>query len=39
MSSSSEKENRLSSLGRKLGRELDDDFRKAGNKLKDILDS
>ncbi|MGC2308179.1 MAG: hypothetical protein WA461_07235 [Nitrososphaeraceae archaeon] len=37
MSSSSERENRLSSLGRKMGRELGDDFRRAGNKLRDIL--
>ena len=37
MSSSSERENRLSSLGKKLGRELGDDFRMAGHKLRDIL--
>ena len=37
MSSSSERENRLSSLGKKLGRELGDDFRRAGHKLRDIL--
>ena len=37
MSSSSERENRLSSLGRKMGRELGDDFRRAGNKRRDIL--
>jgi hypothetical protein len=37
MSSSSEREGRLDSLSRKLGYELDEDFRRAGNKLKDIL--
>jgi len=37
MSSSSEREGRLESLSRKLGYELDEDFRRAGNKLKDIL--
>ena len=37
MSSSSEREGRLESLSRKLGYELDKDFRRAGNKLKDIL--
>ena len=37
MSSSSDRERRLSSLARKLGHELDEDFRRAGNKLKDIL--
>jgi hypothetical protein len=37
MSSSSEKEIRLLNLSRKLGHELDEDFRRAGNKLKDIL--
>jgi hypothetical protein len=37
MSSSSEREGRLESLSRKLGYELDEDFRRAGIKLKDIL--
>ena len=37
MSSSSDRERRLSSLARKLGHELDEDFRRAGNKLKDVL--
>lgn len=37
MSSSSEREERLSSLSNKLGNGLDEDFRKAGNKLRDIL--
>ena len=37
MSSSSEREERLENLSRKLGYELDEDFRRAGNKLKDIL--
>lgn len=37
MSSSSEREGRLESLSRKLGYELDEDFRRAGNKIKDIL--
>jgi hypothetical protein len=37
MSSSSEREIRLLNLSRKLGHELDEDFRRARNKLKDIL--
>ncbi len=37
MSSPSERERRLSSLARKLGHELDEDFRRAGNRLKDVL--
>ena len=37
MSSSSEREGRLDNLSRKLGHELDEDFRRAGDKLKDIL--
>jgi len=32
MSNSSEKEERLHGLSRKLGYELDEDFRRAGNK-------
>jgi hypothetical protein len=31
------RERRLSSLARKLGHELDEDFRRAGNRLRDIL--
>jgi hypothetical protein len=37
MSSSSEREERLSSLSNKLGNGLDEDFRRAGNKLRDVL--
>ena len=37
MSSSSDRERRLSSLARKLGHELDEDFRRAGNRLRDVL--
>ena len=37
MSSSSEREKILLDLSRKLGYELDEDFRRAGNKLKDVL--
>ena len=37
MSNSSEREGRLDNLSRKLGYELDEDFRRAGDKLKDIL--
>ena len=37
MSGSSEREGRLDNLSRKLGHELDEDFRRAGDKLKDIL--
>ena len=37
MSNSSEREGRLDNLSRKLGHELDEDFRRAGDKLKDIL--
>ena len=37
MSNSSEREGRLRSLSRKLGYELDEDFRRAGNRLRDIL--
>jgi hypothetical protein len=37
MSSSSKREERLESLSRKLGYELDEDFRRVGNKLNDIL--
>ena len=37
MSSLSDRESRLSSLSRKLGHELDEDFRMAGNKLRDVL--
>jgi hypothetical protein len=37
MSSSSERGGRLHSLSRKLGYELDEDFRRAGNRLRDIL--
>jgi hypothetical protein len=37
MSNLSERERRPSNLGKKLGHELDEDFRRAGNKLKDIL--
>jgi hypothetical protein len=31
------REEKLSSLSRKLGHELDEDFRKVGNKLKEVL--
>jgi hypothetical protein len=31
------RENRLRSLGKKLGHELDEDFRRAGNRLREIL--
>ena len=37
MSNLSERARRLSNLGKKLDHALDEDFRKAGNKLKDIL--
>ena len=37
MSNSSEREGRLDNLSRKLGHELDEDFRRAGDKLKDFL--
>jgi hypothetical protein len=37
MSSPSEREKRLSGLAKKLGRELDEDFRRAGNRLRDVL--
>ena len=37
MSSSSEREKILLGLSRKLGYELDEDFRRAGNKLRDVL--
>jgi hypothetical protein len=37
MSSSSDRERKLNGLGRKLGHELDEDFRRAGNSLRDIL--
>jgi hypothetical protein len=37
MSSPSDRERKLSSLGRKLGHELDEDFRRAGNNIRDIL--
>ena len=37
MSSSSDRERRLNSLARKLGHELDEDFRRAGNRLRDVL--
>jgi hypothetical protein len=37
MSSSSEREKILLGLSRKLGYELDEDFRRAGNRLRDIL--
>ncbi|MGC1131986.1 MAG: hypothetical protein WA941_04130 [Nitrososphaeraceae archaeon] len=37
MSNSSEREGRLRSLSRKLGYELDEDFSRAGNRLRDIL--
>ena len=37
MSSSSDREKILLGLSRKLGYELDEDFRRAGNKLKDNL--
>ena len=37
MSSPSERERRLSGLARKLGHELDEDFRRAGNRLRDVL--
>ncbi|MGA7368027.1 MAG: hypothetical protein WBX01_02785 [Nitrososphaeraceae archaeon] len=37
MSSPVQRERRLSSLSRKMGRELDEDFRRGGNILKDIL--
>lgn len=37
MSSPSERERRLSGLAKKLGHELDEDFRRAGNRLRDVL--
>jgi hypothetical protein len=36
VSSPCERERRLSSLGRKLGHELDEDFRRVGNRLRDF---
>jgi hypothetical protein len=37
MSRSSEREKRLLSLSRRLGHEIDEDFRRAGNKLRELL--
>jgi hypothetical protein len=37
MSNSSEREGRLDNLSRKLGHELDEDFRRVRDKLNDIL--